>query len=96
MVCSEKIDKYFMCYWLDSDELKKQAMTNLHGATMAHITKGIIEATHVCFPSLFDQQSIVATLDTIKSTVDRLQDNYNNISLECDALKQAILKQVFE
>ena len=96
MVCSEKIDKKFMYYWLDSDELKKQAMTNLHGATMAHITKGIIEATHVCFPSLFDQQSIVATLDTIKSKVDRLQDNYNNISLECDALKQAILKQVFE
>ena len=76
MVCSEKIDKYFMCYWLDSDELKKQTMTNLHGATMAHITKGIIEAALVRFPSLSEQQSIVDTLDSLKSKVDRLQKNY--------------------
>ena len=85
-----------MCYWLDSDELKKQTMTNLHGATMAHITKGIIEAAHVCFPPLSEQQSIVATLDSLKSKVDRLQANFDKISQECDALKQAILKQVFE
>lgn len=96
MVCSEKIDKYFMYYWLDSDELKKQTMTNLHGATMAHITKGIIEAAFVRFPSLSEQQSIVATLDSLKSKVDRLQENYDKISQECDALKQAILRQVFE
>ena len=96
MVCSEKIDKYFMYYWLDSDELKKQTMTNLHGATMAHITKGIIEAAFVRFPSLSVQQSIVATLDSLKSKVDRLQENYEKISQECDALKQAILRQVFE
>ena len=95
MVCSEKIDKYFMCYWLDSDELKKQTMTNLHGATMAHITKGIIEAALVRFPSLSEQQSIVDTLDSLKSKVDRLQKNYEKISQECDALKQAILRQVF-
>ena len=96
MVCSEKIDKYFMCYWLDSDKLKKQTMTNLHGATMAHITKGIIEAARVGFPSLSEQQSIVDTLDSLKSKVDRLQENYDKISQECDALKQAILRQVFE
>ena len=28
--------------------------------------------------------------------IDRLQENYNKISQECDALKQAILRQVFE
>ena len=96
MVCSAEIDKYFMCYWLDSDELKKQTMTNLHGATMAHITKGIIEAANVSFPSLSEQQSIVGTLDSLKFKVDRLQKNYDKISQECDALKQAILRKVFE
>ena len=96
MVCSTEIDKFFLCYWLDSDELKKQTMTNLHGATMAHITKGIIEAARVGFPSLSEQQSIVTTLDSLKSKVDRLQANYEKISQECDALKQAILRQVFE
>ena len=28
--------------------------------------------------------------------LDRLQANYEKISQECDALKQAILRQVFE
>ena len=28
--------------------------------------------------------------------VDRLQENFAKISQECDALKQAILRQVFE
>ena len=43
-----------------------------------------------------EQESIVETLDSLKSKVDRLQKNYNKISQECDALKQAILRQVFE
>ena len=43
-----------------------------------------------------EQQSIVSTLDSLKSKVDRLQENYDKISKECDALKQAILRKVFE
>ncbi len=42
------------------------------------------------------QQTIVATLDALKSKVDRLKANYEKISKECDALKQALLKEVFE
>lgn len=48
------------------------------------------------YPSPAEQQSIVATLDSLKSKVARLQENYDKISQECDALKQAILRQVFE
>ena len=33
---------------------------------------------------------------SLKSKVDRLQENYDKFSQECDALKQAILRQVFE
>ena len=47
-------------------------------------------------PPLSEQQSIVAALDSLKSKVDRLQANFDKVSQECDALKQAILKQVFE
>lgn len=36
------------------------------------------------------------TFINIKYKVDRLQENYNKISQECDALKQAILRQVFD
>ena len=50
----------------------------------------------ISYPSPVEQQSIVDTLDAIKYKVDRLQANYDMICQECDALKQAILKQVFE
>ena len=50
----------------------------------------------IYIPSLSEQQRIVITLDSLKSKVDRLQANFEKISQECDALKQAILRQVFE
>ncbi len=43
-----------------------------------------------------EQIRIADTLDTLNIKVNRLQKNYDKISQECDALKQAILKQVFE
>ena len=46
--------------------------------------------------ALSEQQTIVEYLDTLKSKIARLQENYDKISQECDALKQAILRQVFE
>ena len=96
MVCSDEIDKHFMFYWLDSDELKKQTMTNLHGTTMAHITKNIIENVMVQFPPLSDQQAIVTRLDTLSSQVRNLEENCRKTLAECDALKQAMLREVFE
>ena len=62
----------------------------------ANISANNIQKVIINYPSLSEQQSIVATLDSLKSKVDRLQANYDKISQECDALKQAILRQVFE
>ena len=58
--------------------------------------KNIAESVIISIPPLSEQQSIVATLDSLKSKVDRLQANFEKISQECNALKQAILRQVFE
>ena len=65
-----------------------------------------LKVVHTNIPSLkeiiipiapVNEQIIIAdTLDSLKSKVDRLQANYDKISQECDALKQAILRQVFE
>lgn len=43
-----------------------------------------------------EQQSIVSFLDSLNEKVNTLQQNYSRICDECDALKQAILRQVFE
>ena len=65
-------------------------------ATLPIINKGKWEKLCISYPPLSEQQSIVTTLDSLKSKVDKLQENYDKISQECDALKQAILRQVFE
>ena len=66
------------------------------GAAQPNLSTAQIKSFIIPVPSLPEQQSIVETLDSLKSKVDRLQANYEKISQECDALKQAILRQVFE
>ena len=58
--------------------------------------KNIAEQVIIPVPPQNAQYSIATILDSLKSKVDRLQENYEKISQECDALKQAILRQVFE
>ncbi len=89
-----KVDKMFVFYSLlhYQQELKKQGK----GSAQDNINLGTFEKNRFPFPSLQEQQSIATTLDSLKSKVDRLQANYEKISQECDALKQAILRQVFE
>ena len=47
-------------------------------------------------PSIKEQELLVSTLTTIEEKVNTLQQNYSHICDECDALQQAILRQVFE
>ena len=67
------------------------------GAAQPKLTQKALNIIPIYLPyEVSEQQTIVNTLDSIKSKVDRLQANFDKISQECDALKQAILRQVFE
>ena len=69
----------------------------ISGAAQPKLTQKALNSIPISIPSeVSEQQSIVDTLDSLKSKVDRLQENYDKISQECNALKQAILRQVFE
>ena len=65
-------------------------------ATLPIINKGKWEQLSINYPTLKEQELIASHLDSISSKVLGLKENYNKISQECDALKQAILRQVFE
>ena len=87
----------FFKYWLESNYFQAIIKKYSGGAAIPNVPAvKILKDFVISIPSLSEQQSIVATLDSFKSKVDRLQENYNKISQECDALKQAILRQVFE
>ena len=66
------------------------------GTTLPSLTQAIVKNVTIHTPSLSEQQSIVSHLDSLNEKVNTLQQNYSRICNECDALKQAILRQVFE
>ena len=84
----------YVYYWFRSIEDKLAAQAQ--GGAQPNISQQKIKKVEIPIYSMSEQQSIVETLDSLKSKVDRLQENFDKISQECDALKQAILRQVFE
>lgn len=86
----------YLYYILVSRDFTDYAIMNSARAGMPKLNRQTLFAYKCMIPPLSEQQSIVETLDSLKSKVDRLQENYDKISQECDALKQAILRKVFE
>ena len=86
----------FFYYVLSSENVQRQFRTKAQGSTVSNLNTDRVASVIIHVPTFEEQQCIVATLDSLKSKVDRLQENFDKISQECDALKQAILRQVFE
>ena len=92
IIAKDNCNKKYLYY-----SIKKVDWAKLNtGTTLPSLTQNVVYNVAMCAPPLSEQQSIVETLDSLKSKVDRLQENYDKISQECDALKQTILRQVFE
>ena len=96
LILSRELNQRFMYYITISPEFIRQEMESTKISAQPKLALTRLADILIAFPPLSEQQSIVATLDSLKSKVDRLQANYEKISQECDALKQAILRQVFE
>ena len=90
------IETRFILHSINSPYFRNEVYENVTGSGRVRTSLTKLRACRIYLPSILEQQSIVATLDSLKSKVDRLQANYDKISQECDALKQAILRQVFE
>ena len=84
--------QFFVEYYFASIKIDEYVT----GAAQPKFSQKNMNKLPIWIPSIAEQQSIVVTLDSLKSKVDRLQANFEKISQECDALKQAILRQVFE
>lgn len=86
-----------MCYSFSADFTKNQLEKIKKGTTNVWaIYYRELAKIRIKYPPLSEQQSIVSFLDSLSEKVNTLQQNYSHICDECDALKQAILRQVFE
>lgn len=70
LVCKEVVDKRFLFYWLQSNDMERQVSSEKHGATMAHLTKAMIEKLIVPLPSLEEQHRIVTILDKFEELIN--------------------------
>ena len=55
-----------------------------------------IAKIHISYPSTEGQEQIVSYLDALSSNVRALEEKLKKMKDECDALKQAMLREVFE
>ena len=96
LILSKDISQKFMYYTTISPGFIRQEIESTKISAQPKLALTRLADISIAFPSIVEQETIADTLDSLKSKVDRLQENYDKISQECDALKQALLKEVFE
>lgn len=91
---SDNVDEKFLVYFLKSEETRKKLFGN--GANISNLNQKILQSLVIPLPPLSEQQRIVERLDSISENVRKYEEIQQKIIAECDALKQALLRQVFE
>lgn len=96
LVLNKEQDKRFIYFVTISPFFKEQINILTKKSAQPKLALTRLATVNVPIPPLSEQQSIVSYLDSLSEKVNTLQQNYSRICDECDALKQAILRQVFE
>lgn len=86
----------YIHHFTHSSDYYKWVSLSQKTAAQPNIGAKVYNELKIHIPPLSEQQSIVSFLDSLSEMVNTLQQNYSRICDECDALKQAILRQVFE
>lgn len=93
----EKIlNKYYYMYFVGSDNFRNMILSVASRAAQPDITHKLFKVQKIHFPPLTEQQRIVSRLDSLSANVKKLEEIMQKTVAECDALKQAMLRQVFE
>ena len=93
---SKTIKSGFIKYWLLSDEITNRINETSAGCRMPRGNMNEVKNFPFFYPKDQDQQRIVSRLDALSKNVKALEENQRKVIAECDALKQALLRKVFE
>ena len=85
-------DSKFIYYFIKGIDWSKKNT----GTTLPSLTQLVVKSVDIPVPSLEYQRRIVSHLDALSSQVHQLEENCRKTLAECDALKQAMLREVFE
>lgn len=91
-----KIDNKFFAYQLRTNRVREEFNQFVSGTAIPTFSQAKLSTVPVYIPTASTQNSIVAHLDDLSSHVRALEDVLKRTKDECDALKQAMLREVFE
>ena len=86
----------YLYYWILSDYAKVQAEDTATGAAQRTVSLNSLRKFRISIPPLAEQQRIVERLDALSENIRKYEEIQRQIISECDALKQALLRKVFE
>ena len=97
IICMKhKQNPKFLAYALSTPDAIRQKGIGKTKLKVVHTNAPALKAITIPIPSLTEQQHIVARLDSLSSNLRKLEEIEHKVIAECDALKQALLRKVFE
>ena len=95
-IYTHNLDPIFMAYYFQSPFFQKEKLEYTHGFKVVEINPKDIAKISIAYPPLPTQKRIVSHLDSLSSKVRAIEEKCQRIVAECDAMKQAMLREVFE
>lgn len=91
------IEPHFVFYLFKDEPFYKYIEPLQNGANYPAVTDKSVKLYKFSYPKdISTQKQIVSHLDKLSSNVKQMEEKYQKIVEECDALKQAMLRDVFE
>lgn len=92
----DSITRDFLYYVLITKDFTDYAILNSGRAGMPKVNRQAVFAYNFFLPPIEIQHQIVSRLDVLSARVKQLEEVQRKTMEECDALKQAMLREVFE
>ena len=86
----------FLKYYLQNEVVLSKMQEEAKGTTQKFVSLGYLRNSIISIPPLDEQQRIVERLDSLSENIRKYEEIQRQIISECDALKQALLRKVFE
>lgn len=91
-----KINTRFFAYQIRTNRVLEEFDKFVSGTAIPTFSQAKLSTVPILFPSGLEQQRIVARLDSLSEKVRKYEEIQQKVVTECDALKQALLRKVFE
>lgn len=93
---SEKINKYYLLYFLKSPLAMKYVKYMSNGGAQEFVGLTALRSFPIPYPKLTEQQTIVQKLDALSLETKRLEAVYQQKLLNLEELKKSILEKAFK